>query len=86
SAAHRSYGEALLNYFRGGAFSALLDITLIVTGVSIQHVLLHAAFTPTRLVVPTSAPICRPLRQCSISAGWNGTDLLPTMLVLPSAK
>ncbi|RHZ40477.1 hypothetical protein DYB26_015798 [Aphanomyces astaci] len=46
SAAHRSYGEALLNCFRGGAFSAILDITLFVVGVSIQHVLHSAACTP----------------------------------------
>ncbi|RHY38191.1 hypothetical protein DYB34_014398, partial [Aphanomyces astaci] len=44
--AHRSYGEALLNCFRGGAFSAVPDITLFVAGVSIQHMLLHAALTP----------------------------------------
>ncbi|KAF0705525.1 hypothetical protein AaE_014477, partial [Aphanomyces astaci] len=41
--AHRSYDEALLNSFRGGAFCAVLDITLFVAGVSIQHILLHAA-------------------------------------------
>ncbi|RHY84609.1 hypothetical protein DYB35_010035 [Aphanomyces astaci] len=37
---------ALLNCFRGGAFSAVLNITLFVAGVSIQHMLLHAAVTP----------------------------------------
>ncbi|RHY41962.1 hypothetical protein DYB34_014215, partial [Aphanomyces astaci] len=41
--AHRSYGEALLNSFRGGACCAVRDITLFVAGVSIQHMLLHAA-------------------------------------------
>ncbi|RHZ34064.1 hypothetical protein DYB37_013365, partial [Aphanomyces astaci] len=35
-----------LNCFRGGEFSAVPDITLFVAGVSIQHMLLHAAFTP----------------------------------------
>ncbi|ETV72565.1 hypothetical protein H257_12331 [Aphanomyces astaci] len=39
---------ALLNCFRGGAFSAVLNITLFVAGVSIQHMLLHAVFTPVK--------------------------------------
>ncbi|GLE05996.1 hypothetical protein PINS_up015207 [Pythium insidiosum] len=44
SAARRSYGEALLICFRGGAFSAVLDITLCVSGVSILYVSLHMMF------------------------------------------
>ncbi|CAK4613512.1 unnamed protein product [Aphanomyces euteiches] len=55
SAARRSYGEALLICFRGGAFSAVLDITLCVAGVSILYVLLHWAFTP--LVASTEIPM-----------------------------
>ncbi|RHY11120.1 hypothetical protein DYB25_004021 [Aphanomyces astaci] len=55
SAARRSYGEALLICFRGGAFSAVLDITLCVAGVSILYVLLHAAFTP--IVSATEIPM-----------------------------
>ncbi|RQM30999.1 hypothetical protein B5M09_012059, partial [Aphanomyces astaci] len=37
-----------LNCFRGGEFSAVLNITLFVAGVSIQHMLLHAVFTPVK--------------------------------------
>ncbi|TMW66093.1 hypothetical protein Poli38472_003858 [Pythium oligandrum] len=44
SAARRSYGEALLICFRGGAFSAVLDITLCVAGVSILYVVLYVMF------------------------------------------
>ncbi|KAF0683416.1 Aste57867_24540 [Aphanomyces stellatus] len=55
SAARRSYGEALLICFRGGAFSAVLDITLCVAGVSLLYVLLHAAFTP--IVHATEIPM-----------------------------
>ncbi|RHZ02980.1 hypothetical protein DYB35_014033, partial [Aphanomyces astaci] len=43
---HEQNGEALLICFRGGSFSAVLDITLLVAGLIILHVLLHAAFTP----------------------------------------
>ncbi|ETV74588.1 hypothetical protein H257_10731 [Aphanomyces astaci] len=38
----------------------------------------RAALLSSGTVGSTNA--CRPLRQCSTSAGWNGTDLLPTML------
>ncbi|ETV70124.1 hypothetical protein H257_14284 [Aphanomyces astaci] len=57
NAAHRSYGEALLNFFRGGEFSAVVDITLFVAGVSIQHVLLNASFTP--VMSATEIPMLR---------------------------
>ncbi|RQM21166.1 hypothetical protein B5M09_013752, partial [Aphanomyces astaci] len=57
NAAYRSYGEALLNCFRGGAFSAILDITLFVVGVSIQHVLLSAAFTPVMSATDIPMPM-----------------------------
>jgi len=40
----RSYTEALLLCFRGGAFSAVLVISMCVLGVSILHILLHALF------------------------------------------
>lgn len=47
SAARRSYGEALLICFRGGAFSAVLDITLCVAGVSSLYVWLYMMFSAT---------------------------------------
>ncbi|OQR88432.1 H -translocating Pyrophosphatase (H -PPase) Family, partial [Thraustotheca clavata] len=55
SAARRSYGEALLICFRGGAFSAVLDITLCVAGVSILYVMLYMAFSSS--VAPTDIPM-----------------------------
>lgn len=55
SAARRSYGEALLVCFRGGAFSAVLDITLCVGGVSMLYVTLYVLFS-SRLK-PTDIPL-----------------------------
>ncbi|DAZ94687.1 TPA: hypothetical protein N0F65_000002 [Lagenidium giganteum] len=55
SAARRSYGEALLVCFRGGAFSAVLDITLCVAGVSILYVVLYMMFSSS--VKPTDIPM-----------------------------
>lgn len=44
SAARRSYGEALVICFRGGAFSAVLDITLCVGGVTLLYVALYTRY------------------------------------------
>jgi inorganic pyrophosphatase len=55
SAARRSYGEALIICFRGGAFSAVLDITLCVAGVSILYVFLYMLFSGS--VKPTDIPM-----------------------------
>ncbi|EQC35017.1 V-type H(+)-translocating pyrophosphatase [Saprolegnia diclina VS20] len=55
SAARRSYGEALLICFRGGAFSAVLDITLCVAGVSILYAVLYMMFGST--VAATDIPM-----------------------------
>jgi H(+)-translocating pyrophosphatase len=44
SAARRSYGEALIICFRGGAFSAVLNLTLCITGVTLLYTLLQFLF------------------------------------------
>lgn len=49
SAARRSYTEALVVCFRGGAFSAVLNLTLCVAGISTLYLVLHYVF-----VVPGS--------------------------------
>ncbi|KAG6604567.1 V-type H(+)-translocating pyrophosphatase [Phytophthora cinnamomi] len=55
SAARGSYGEALLVCFRGGAFSAVLDITLCVGGVSTLYLVLYVLFGS--LLRPTEIPL-----------------------------
>ncbi|KAL4166482.1 hypothetical protein KRP22_013740 [Phytophthora ramorum] len=55
NAARRSYGEALLVCFRGGAFSAVLDITLCVGGVSSLYVTLYMMFGS--ILRPTEIPL-----------------------------
>ncbi|CAI5747267.1 unnamed protein product [Peronospora destructor] len=55
SAARSSYGDALLVCFRGGAFSAVLDITLCVGGVSTLYVTLYMLFGS--LLLPTEIPL-----------------------------
>lgn len=49
SAARRSYGEALVVCFRGGAFSAVLNLTLCVAGVTSFYLLLKVFFATTAL-------------------------------------
>mmetsp|Transcript_8103 Transcript_8103/g.12053 ORF Transcript_8103/g.12053 Transcript_8103/m.12053 type:complete len:874 (-) Transcript_8103:192-2813(-) len=44
SAARRSYTEALVTCFRGGAFSAVLNLTLCITGVTSFYTLLYLVF------------------------------------------
>jgi hypothetical protein len=47
SAARRSYGEALVVCFRGGAFSAVLNLTLCIVGVTTLYTTLHFVFAGT---------------------------------------
>lgn len=47
SAGRRSYGEALVVCFRGGAFSAVLNLTLCITGVTIFYSILRFLFAGT---------------------------------------
>jgi hypothetical protein len=47
SAARRSYGEALVVCFRGGAFSAVLNLTLCIVGVTTLYAILHFIFAST---------------------------------------
>ena len=53
SAARRSYGECLEICFRGGAFSAVLCITLCVFGVSMLYFVLSVCFVNTGVVQPS---------------------------------
>ena len=57
SAARRSYTEALVVCFRGGAFSALLNLTLCVAGVTTFYVMLHQVFCNMGILVPSDLPI-----------------------------
>lgn len=58
SAARRSYGEALVICFRGGAFSAVLDITLCVAGVTVLYVVLYTWYVRFRsLLDETDVPV-----------------------------
>lgn len=44
SAARRSYGETLIICFRGGAFSAVLNLTLCIAGVTTLYAIMHVSF------------------------------------------
>jgi hypothetical protein len=58
SAARRSYGEALVVCFRGGAFSAVLNLTLCIAGVTTLYTVLHFAFSSSNgKLVPTDIPM-----------------------------
>lgn len=57
SAARRSYGEALVVCFRGGAFSAVLNLTLCVAGVTTYYVLLNFTFATTTALTPMDLPM-----------------------------
>jgi len=57
SAARRSYAEALVVCFRGGAFSALLNLTLCVAGVTSLYVILHLIFVVTGRLNPEDLPM-----------------------------
>jgi Na+/H+-translocating membrane pyrophosphatase len=53
SAARRSYSETLEICFRGGAFSAVLCITLCVFGVSMLFIVLHIMYVNTGILKST---------------------------------
>lgn len=57
SAARRSYGEALVVCFRGGAFSAVLNLTLCVAGVTTFYVILNFAFATTSSLTTMDLPM-----------------------------
>ena len=57
SAARRSYGEALILCFRGGAFSAVLNLTLCIVGVTFLYTILHFAFARSDTSLLTSVDI-----------------------------
>lgn len=57
SAARRSYGEALVICFRGGAFSAVLDITLCVAGVTLLYVSLYTCYVARGILDDTDIPV-----------------------------
>ncbi|CAM9539358.1 unnamed protein product, partial [Discosporangium mesarthrocarpum] len=57
SAARRGYGEALVICFRGGAFSAVLDITLCVGGVTTLYMALHTWYVLAGPLEETDVPL-----------------------------
>lgn len=57
SAARRSYGEALVVCFRGGAFSAVLNLTLCVAGVTTFYLILNFAFATTTSLSSMDLPM-----------------------------
>merc|ERR1719491_2471791 len=57
SAARRSYAECLVVCFRGGAFSAVLNLTLCVFGVSTLYLILLQTLSTTYNILPTDIPI-----------------------------
>jgi H+-translocating diphosphatase len=57
SAARRSYGECLEICFRGGAFSAVLCITLCVFGVSMLYFILSVCFVNSGILKPADVPV-----------------------------
>ena len=63
SAARRSYGEALVICFRGGAFSAVLNLTLCITGVTSLYIIMYFFFckgtsdSAWQVLEPTDVPM-----------------------------
>lgn len=57
SAARRSYGEALVVCFRGGAFSAVLNLTLCIAGVATLYTILQLLFTSKDGLQSTDIPM-----------------------------
>jgi Na+/H+-translocating membrane pyrophosphatase len=76
SAARRSYQECLEICFRGGAFSAVLCITLCVFGVSMLYIVLSVLFVNSGLLTPSGYSSLRDFRvhscycRCSNYHGW----------------
>ena len=76
SAGRRTYGEALVVCFRGGAFSAVLNLTLCIAGVSSLYMVLYVMFangsgmgSDTNSLKSTDIPmllvVCNPI-MCAI--------------------
>lgn len=57
SAGRRSYAEALVICFRGGAFSAVLNLTLCIAGVTILYTVLHLLFVSTATLTAQDIPM-----------------------------
>eukprot|EP00579_Thalassiosira_antarctica_P001340 CAMPEP_0201869838 /NCGR_PEP_ID=MMETSP0902-20130614/3202_1 /ASSEMBLY_ACC=CAM_ASM_000551 /TAXON_ID=420261 /ORGANISM="Thalassiosira antarctica, Strain CCMP982" /LENGTH=850 /DNA_ID=CAMNT_0048395393 /DNA_START=72 /DNA_END=2624 /DNA_ORIENTATION=- len=57
SAARRSYGEALIVCFRGGAFSAVLNLTLCIFGVTTFYLILNFTFATTTSLTSMDLPM-----------------------------
>lgn len=58
SASRRSYGEALVVCFRGGAFSAVLNLTLCIAGVTLLFTILRSVFASAGgRLQPTDVPM-----------------------------
>lgn len=77
SAARRSYGECLEICFRGGAFSAVLCITLCVFGVSMLYFTLSVCFVNSGILKPAGKHMhpsvyanSRLECRCACSDGW----------------
>ncbi|KAL7564408.1 hypothetical protein ACA910_002726 [Epithemia clementina (nom. ined.)] len=57
SAGRRSYGEALIVCFRGGAFSAVLNLTLCIAGVTSLYLVLNSFFVQFGALSATDIPM-----------------------------
>jgi len=57
SAARRTYNEALIICFRGGAFSAVLNLTLCIAGVTTLYTILHFLFVSSSKLTTTELPM-----------------------------
>lgn len=57
SAARRTYNEALIICFRGGAFSAVLNLTLCIAGVTSLYTLLHFLFGSNKDLTAADLPM-----------------------------
>lgn len=57
SAGRRTYNEALIICFRGGAFSAVLNLTLCIAGVTSLHTLLHFIFASNEKLTSADLPM-----------------------------
>jgi len=57
SAGRRSYSEALLLCFRAGAFSAIISLTLCITGISFVFILVYTFLVLPGTIEPTDVPL-----------------------------
>jgi H+-translocating diphosphatase len=80
SAARRSYQECLEICFRGGAFSAVLCITLCVFGVSMLYVILSVIFVNSGFLTPSGHPSTLPSLNIFVSLFKTLVDI-PIIMV-----